>query len=93
MLKETFGVLGADRIERLTDRLYPSASLLLTCALRRRPLTFEKASSMGGLFDGAEVWRVRWQVERLTARALNEFPDPLALVGRDRLSITTNCLL
>src|SRR5918997_4766257 len=48
VLKEASCVSGRYCIERLTHSLKTSASrLLLASALRRRPLSFEKASSMG----------------------------------------------
>src|SRR5215203_4248538 len=74
-----------DRQKRPCYRLQqslPSASLCFS----------QNALYLGdSLLDGIQVRRVGRQVQQLAARALDQFPYPISLMGAQRLSITTTC--
>jgi hypothetical protein len=57
MLKETFCVSGSDRLERVAHSLHQRFSAPGLCLAKK---TFDL---LEGLFDGAEVRRVRRQIE------------------------------
>src|SRR5215217_2478152 len=75
MLEEALGIARRHRIESPTHRFQQSFSGT------RLGLAQQRLELGKGFFYGVEVRGVGWQVQKLAASALDELPDPRALVG------------
>src|SRR5215212_7909415 len=85
MPEEALGVLGRERRERPPHRLDQRL------AGARLGFAYQLLDLREGPLDRIEVRRVRRQVKELAAPPLDDLLHSAVLVGRERLSITTNC--
>ncbi len=76
VLEETSRILGADCRECPTQRLYQSIAGA-GFGFAQEPLDFRE-----GFFDGVEIGRVGWQVQKFATSGLDQLPDPFSFVSR-----------